>query len=592
MAMPTTPTTRDAGRNDFLQFLSARGALAQEQADRLRVEAEQAGIPAHQFLQEGAVLPEETLYRLRAEFLKMPFFALQKNEMIPPEILRNISEEAARRYNFVPLQRDGKTLHVGMVSPEDTLAQEALRFLLSHAGLRAKIFLISPATFEAIFAQYQPFRSEVEEALTELDETLSEQKAPVQPSKRKSEELYQEAPIIKMVAVILRQAIEGGASDVHIEPGPSRLRVRFRVDGILYTSLFLPMSVHAAMVSRVKILASLKLDETRLAQDGRFRSVVDKQPIDFRVATLPTAFGEKASIRVLDPSIGLRSFDDLGLMGYSYRALKDSLTHPFGMILATGPTGSGKTTTLYSILQTLRRDEINIVTLEDPIEYFIDGVNQSQVNEDIGYAFANGLRHILRGDPNIIMVGEIRDHDTAQLAVHAALTGHLVLSTLHTNNAAGVIPRLLDLGVDPFLVPSTLVTAVAQRLVRTLCSSCRKPRALHHKERLWVEKSLSSLGEEERIRYPNPNDWHFWEAPGCDVCGRSGTKGRVAIYEVLRMTRELEAIILTGPSGAKIEDEARRQGMVTMLQDGISKALFGQIAVEELLRVVEEEEGA
>lgn len=587
----STAQTGNAASEDFLRFLVAQGLLDEERAQRVREESARAKqLPEWMVVQQG-LLSEEDASHARAAFLKVPFRELPEDFEVPKDLSRIIPEEAVQRYQFIPLKREGGVLEVGMVSPDDLVAQNALRFLLAREGLREDIFLIAPSAFRRALRQYRPFRGEVEQAIGELQETLTEGSpaAQAQPLPRGGE-VFEEAPIIKMVAVIFRQAVEGGASDVHIEPGLHQMRVRFRVDGILYTSLFLPMSAHAAVASRLKILATLKIDETRLAQDGRFRSVIDGKSIDFRVATFPTSLGEKVAIRILDPSVGLRSLSDLGLVGHTQRIVEEAIRKPFGMILITGPTGSGKTTTQYGILQEFNRDEQNIVTLEDPIEYFIEGVNQSQINDEIGYSFSTGLRHVLRGDPDIIMVGEIRDSDTAKLAVHAGLTGHLVLSTLHTNNAIGVIPRLIDLGVDAFLVAPTLTLAVAQRLVQRLCDACKTSRDPLPQEREVIASALVQTPEKERASFPKEKEWKIWEAKGCDRCRGRGTIGRIAVFEALKMTRELEEIILEAPSEARIAKEAERQGMVTMFQDGIRKALDGRVALREVLRVVEEQQ--
>src|SRR3989338_630050 len=391
----------------------------------------------------------------RAKELKVPFADLA-NKDIPVEVLKEIPEEAAAFYQLIPIKRDKGILEVGLVNPDDLKAREALRFIALRSQLEPKIFIIKPTDFFNVLKQYRSLRGEVENALKELEQELKieEEKAPA--AKIKPEELVQkitaEAPVTKIVAVILRHATEGRASDIHIEPTEDKVRIRFRVDGGLRTSLFLPKEIHSAVISRIKILSNLKIDETRVPQDGRFHTIIDKRKIDFRVSTLPTVSGEKAALRVLDPSIGLKGFADLGLFGYNLKALEAAIEKPFGMILITGPTGSGKTTTLYAILNVLNQEGVNIISLEDPVEYYIEGINQSQIRPEINYSFASGLRSILRQDPDVIMVGEIRDEETASLAIHAALTGHIVLSTLHTNNAVGVIPRLIDMGVGAFLV--------------------------------------------------------------------------------------------------------------------------------------------
>lgn len=365
-----------------------------------------------------------------------------------------------------------RPLQVGMVYPEDFKSQEALKFLARQQNFVYQVFLITSTNFNELLKQYRNLKGEVGTALEELKEEIKKEKGIIKTEEL--ERLAEEAPISKIVAVILRQALEGDASDIHIEPTKEKLRVRFRFLGTLHSSIILPLKIHPAVIARIKILSNLKIDETRVPQDGRFSTKINGKNIDFRVSTFPTALGEKVALRVLDPSIGFKKFEDLGLRGRNLQAVKEAVIKPYGLILATGPTGSGKTTTLYSILQLLNKEGTNIVTLEDPIEYFLEGVNQSQIKPEIGYDFGTGLRQILRQDPNIIMVGEIRDEETASLVTNAALTGHIVLSTLHTNNSLGVIPRLIDLGVKPYLIPSTLSVAIAQRLVRTLCPECKK----------------------------------------------------------------------------------------------------------------------
>ena len=391
-----------------------------------------------------------------------------------------------------------------------------------------------------------------------------------------------------MVAVILRHAVEGNASDIHIEPTKKELRVRFRVDGILTTGLLLPLKIHPAIVARVKILSNLKIDETRLPQDGRFSISVGQKNIDFRVSTFPTTLGEKAALRVLDPAQGIKGLDGLGLEKRNLEVLKKAVQSPYGMILATGPTGSGKTTTLYTVLHLLNKEGVNVLTLEDPVEYFVEGINQSQVKPEIGYTFATGLRHILRQDPNIIMVGEIRDEETAALAAHAALTGHIVLSTLHTNNALGVIPRLIDLKVAPFLLPSSLSLCIAQRLARTLCPYCKKEVVANLKIREMILQEIEAMPEllRKEIKLSKPLKIH--ESSGCKKCRSEGYLGRIAFFEILVMTTQLKEIILKEPTESNIQKEASRQGMITLKQDGILKVLKGLTSVAEVLRVAGE----
>ena len=531
------------------------------------------------------------LVKTRSADLRIPFIDLVGRE-ISVEILKEIPEDAANFYKFIPLNRDKNILEVGMVNPDDLKAKEALRFITRQSGLETKIFIITPTGFKNVLKQYRTLRGEVKKALEELEEEL-ETEGKIRPFQGRAEEIARqivaEAPITKIVAVILRHAIEGRASDVHIEPIEDNVKVRFRVDAILYTSLILPKDIQLAIVSRIKILSNLKIDETRVPQDGRFHTVVGGKKIDFRVSTFPTVGGEKVVLRILDPSAGLKDFAQLGLQGHNLETLKTNIKQPFGMILVTGPTGSGKTTTLYAILNELNQEGVNIVSLEDPVEYYIQGINQSQIRPEINYTFASGLRHILRQDPDIIMVGEIRDEETANLAIHAALTGHIVLSTLHTNDAIGAIPRLVDMGIGPFLLPSSLNLIIAQRLTRRLCPDCKKEIAVSPQVTRVIKEEIAKLSPEQQKNLSAEEPFKTYRPVGCKLCGGKGTKGRVALFEILEMTPQLEEIINKDLSESKIKEEAKRQGMITMKQDGVIKVLQGLISFEEMLRVVEEQ---
>ncbi len=526
----------------------------------------------------------------RAQALKVPFIDLTGRE-ISVEVLKEIPEEAANFYKFVPIAKEGKVLEIGMVEPDNLKAKEALRFITQRGGLEPKVFIISQIDFDNILKQYRTLRGEVQKALRELKEEIETEER-IKPLEGRTKEIAKkivaEAPITKIVAVFLRHAIEGNASDVHIESTEKEVKIRFRVDGILYTSLILPKDIHSAIVSRIKILSDLKIDETRVPQDGRFHTTVGGKKIDFRVSTLPTAGGEKVVLRVLDPSVGLRKFVDLGLGGYNLETLEKEIKQPFGMVLITGPTGSGKSTTLYAILNKLNQEGVNIISLEDPVEYYVEGINQSQIRPEIGYTFASGLRHILRQDPDVIMVGEIRDEETAELAIHAALTGHILLSTLHTNDAIGVIPRLIDMKIGSFLLPSSLNLIIAQRLVRRLCEKCKKEVVASDKVAEIVEKELALLNPEHKKDFSWKKPFRIYRPAGCKFCNNKGTKGRIALYEMLRMTPQLEAIIAGELNESRIKEEAERQGMITMKQDGVSKALQGIISFEEMLRVIED----
>ena len=402
------------------------------------------------------------------------------------------------------------------------------------------------------------------------------------------ERIAEEAPITKIVAVILRHAVDGEASDIHIEPAGEKLRIRFRSLGDLHSSIVLPIKIHAAVVARIKILSNLKIDESRMPQDGRFSTKINGKMIDYRVSTFPTVLGEKVAIRILDPEFGKKDFKELGLEGRNLALVKESIQKPFGLILVTGPTGSGKTTTLYAILHLLNKEEVNIVTLEDPVEYFIGGINQSQVRPDINYTFASGLRNILRQDPDIIMVGEIRDEETASLVIHAALTGHIVLSTLHTSDSLGVVPRLIDMGVKPYLIPPTLQVAIAQRLVRRLCDNCKVRVKPNPKIRELILREVEAIPDAAKADLNIPKNLEIYGTKGCQKCNNTGFSGRIAIFEAMAMTKTLSDIILKEPSETMLSKEAEAQGMITIRQDGLMKVLRGVTTIEEVLRVTEE----
>lgn len=517
---------------------------------------------------------------------------LKFEERIPPNVLSLVPEETAKHYKMIPLALYEKVLDVGMVNPDDVRAQEALNFLVGRLGLISRIFKIEESDWRGLMTQYRGLHGEVRAALEELEKELEREKVfVVQPSKSVTKKPTEaEAPIIRMVDAILRHAVGGRASDVHIEPGMDKLRVRLRTDGLLATAVVLPKEISPAVIARVKIMSSLRIDETRIPQDGRFRIVLDKTDVDFRVGIFPTASGEKAALRILDPTAGIKTMPDLGIVGHNFEIISREIRKPFGMILMTGPTGSGKSTTIYAILQILNTEAVNIVSLEDPVEYYIEGVNQSQIRPEIGYSFGTGLRQILRQDPDIIMVGEIRDSETAALAVHSALTGHIVLSTLHTNNAIGVIPRLIDMGVEPFLIPSSLNVAVAQRLIKRLCPDCKRETVASDRARKIIMDAIASMPEDTRAKVKVKEPIKIYQPQGCPQCGGKGTKGRIGMFEVLEMTPQLEEIVITSPTENKIIAEAKRQNMVTMFQDGILKVLDGIISLEELIQVINVED--
>lgn len=571
----------------LIDLLVEKGVLDREKAESLRKDIKSSGKKEEELILEQKTVPEGVLFGLKSEQLNIPLKEVEVEE-VPLKTLESIPEETAKYYQMIPLKRTDSGLEIGMVYPEDLKAQEALKFLARQKGFNYKVFLITPSMFDSLLGEYRTLKREVGQALEELETELKEETDRVKPrTADEYQRIAEEAPITKIVAVILKSAVEGDASDIHVEPTKEKLRVRFRLLGELHSSIVLPMKIHQAIVARIKILSNLKIDESRKPQDGRFSTKINGKVIDYRVSTFPTSLGEKVAIRVLDPQFGKKSFEELGLQESNLETVKESIQKPFGLILVTGPTGSGKTTTLYAILHLLNKEGVNIVTLEDPVEYFIEGINQSQVRPDIGYSFASGLRHILRQDPDIIMVGEIRDEETASLVIHAALTGHIVLSTLHTSNAMGVVPRLIDMGVKPYLIAPTLQLAMAQRLVRKLCDKCKEKVKPSPEIKEMILKELEGLPEDMKKKIKIPKPLSVYKAKGCSKCSETGFSGRVAIYEVLPMTSSIADIISKDPSEQRFFEESRKQGMMTMRQDGLLKVLAGDTTMEELLRVTE-----
>ncbi len=563
----------------FLDILLKIKKITKDQYDALKKELEASGLPEEEFLL--GKFPEELVFEVKSKYYGVPLAKLPDDYSIDEDALAQIPEEVAKMYKIIPIKKNGSVLDIGMVNPQDIKASDAVKFILTSKSLSAHIFLITNTQFKKLFKQYSALTTKVKEALKEVDTKKEERKAIEEALKQ--EKLAEEAPINKIVTVIFKHAYEGGASDIHIEPLESGTRVRFRIDGVLHSSLVLPKDIHESLVSKIKILSSLKIDETRVPQDGRFRTKIDEKPVDFRVSTFPTTEGEKVVLRLLDLSMGTKSLEELGFVGSGVEVIKRGLKKPFGMILTTGPTGSGKSTTLQSMVSILNNEQVNIVSLEDPVEYYIDGVNQSQIRPEIQYDFASGLRSILRQDPNVIMVGEIRDSETAALSVHAALTGHIVFSTLHTNDVLGVIPRLVDMEVEPFLLPNALSIMIAQRLVRRLCDECKEPIEPKGRAKEILDKSISEMPKKIQENL-DLSGLKIYQAKGCSKCGKKGTKGRVVIFEVLEMTQQLKDIIIKGEDSSKIAEEAKRQGMLTMRQEGVLKAINGVVSLEDVIQ--------
>jgi type IV pilus assembly protein PilB len=532
---------------------------------------------------ESVGVSEDSLAQAKAAFYKLPYEKINARS-ITYDVLRYIEEDAARHYHFVPINFSEGVLSIGVTEPENMEGMNALQFISAKLGVPFKVFLISSADFLAVLENYKAVSQEVDHAVTELNSELELANQEVILSKgpiteKTPEKIVEDAPIIKIVAVIINHAVEGSASDIHIENSGESVKVRYRVDGILHTTLVLPSNTFDGIVARVKILAKLRLDEKRKPQDGSFATVINNRKIEFRVSTFPAYFGEKIVMRILDSEQGVRTIDMLDMNAESLAILKEAMHRPYGLILISGPTGSGKSTTLYSMLSEIDKESVNIVSLEDPVEYQIPGVSQSQVMPEIGYTFANGLRSILRQDPNVIMVGEIRDKETAQLAIQAALTGHLVLSTIHTNNAVGIVPRLIDMGVDPYLIAPTLILAMAQRLVRRVHPSARHEVPLDDITKELISKQFKDLDPKyvDKLKIPD----HMYDVkPSAEA--PTGLRGRMAVFELFAVDRDIQEVILKNPVEGELYKAARAKGMLTMREDALLKALNGEILMQEV----------
>ena len=574
----------------FLEELAQKGIIKKSQIGDVKNRALVAfGGDIDEALTELG-LPEETILGEKGKYLGIPVKNVSDKDR-SFDALKYISEDSAAHYGFVPLALKDGALEVGVLNPENMEAMDALQFISNKSGVPFKIFLIGKGNYKGVMETYRGMGSQVEAALNQLSEdektnskAISEadlNKAIDGAKESDGGKIVEDAPVIKIVAVILRNAIEGGASDIHIEHTGDKVKVRFRVDGALHTTIILPPNVHSGIVARIKVLAKLRLDEKRKPQDGSFSANIDGRKIDFRVSTMPAYYGEKVVMRILDSERGVKPIDQLGLSKRNLELIKEAIKRPYGLVLITGPTGSGKSTTLYSMMNELDKEKSNIVSLEDPVEYHMPDINQSEVMPEIGYTFASGLRSILRQDPDILMVGEIRDKETAQLAIQAALTGHLVLSTLHTNNAIGAIPRLVDMGVDPYLIAPTLILSIAQRLARTTCPSARKEVPMDKSTRAQIDEQFKDLPEEFKKEIQIGETMvDTVPAPDCP----SGTRGRIAIYEMFKVDKDMQEVILKNPVGSEIYKAARKAGMLSMKEDAMLKAVTGTIPLTEVYK--------
>ena len=581
----------------FLEELAKKNIINQKQIGEIKNRANEkfAGDTDEVLLEMN--IPEDEILKNKGEYFQIPIKKVTLKG-VSFDVLRYIPEDSANYYHFVPIGLVEGVLEVGVLDPENIQAMDAIQFISAKIGIPFKIFLISKSDYKIVIDNYKGISSQVSEAIDELNqdeeidvkslnEAASLEKDIKNIKNGEEAKIVEDAPVIKIVAVILRNAIEGGASDIHIENTGEKVKVRYRVDGTLHTTIVLPPTISSGVVARIKILAKLRLDEKRKPQDGSFTANIDGHKIDFRVSTMPAYYGEKVVMRILDSERGVKPLDQLGLSVKNLAMIKEALTKPYGLVLITGPTGSGKSTTLYSMMNELDKEKTNIVSLEDPVEYHMPDINQSQMMPEIGYTFASGLRSILRQDPDIIMVGEIRDKETAQLAIQAALTGHLVLSTLHTNSAIGAVPRLVDMGVDPYLIAPTLILSVAQRLAKTTYPASRKLVPMDPSIKLQIESQLKDLPEEFKKEIEIKNEMYDTvPSPECPT----GTKGRIAVYEMFKVDKEMQNVILKNPIDSEIYKVARSKGMLMMREDAMLKAVDGVIPFKEVYNFSNENE--
>lgn len=558
------------------------------QLSQLKIESVRSGQELADLIIKQKMLSIEDVTKAKAISSDLPYVNLSSVK-VDQNILKNLSKEMAKKYKAVPFGFSGNMLNVAMLNPNNV---QVIEFIERRSSFRVNPYMASEEGIEKVIDQYQDLGAEVSEALKDVETTKLEIK-----TSGDLAEITEDAPVTRAVNTILEYASKAKASDIHIEPWENALKVRFRIDGILQETMSLPSHIQSALISRIKILSELKIDEHRIPQDGRFDVNIDDHEIDIRVAVSPTVHGEKVVMRLLDKSAGTISLENLGFRGHSFRLIAQGIKKPHGMVLSTGPTGSGKTTTLYAVLAKLNNPGVNIITLEDPVEYQTKGVNQIQVNAAVGLTFASGLRSILRQDPDIIMVGEIRDAETADLAVQSALTGHTVLSTLHTNSASGVLPRMLDMNIEPFLIASTISTCIGQRLVRKLCDKCKKPYKASPALVEAIEKTVGGLLPQnekalEEFGYKVPlkgsAEYTLYEPQGCPDCNNTGYSGRIGVYEVFNISPEMEKLVVSHATTLEVQNQAVKEGMITMREDGFLKALEGITTIEEVVAKISE----
>ncbi len=583
--MPDTQFIQsNGGASTVVDILLSEHSITQQQYDAIKVKSASEGLSIENVIKSLGIVSEEKLVAAKAKLLGIPFISLA-TASFSPQAINFIPQSVASRFVLIPFSFDEatKTLFVAMGNPEDI---EAASFIQQKTGIGIKFFAATPNdVIAAIARQYR------QELVGEVGQAVKEAQEYDQTKTVDSQSITQyikEAPIAKIVSTILEYAVDSRASDVHIEPLEERVRVRYRIDGILYDKLSLPKNVQEALVSRIKILSGMKIDEHRIPQDGRFNFKTQKKEVDLRISTLPSVHGEKIVMRLLQKSGGVPSLLDLGLSGTALKNLETAIARPHGIIIVCGPTGSGKTTTLYAVLSRLNTSKVNILSLEDPVEYQIAGINQVQVNPAVGLTFATGLRAFLRQDPNIVLVGEIRDRETTDLALQAALTGHLVFSTLHTSNAAGALPRLLDLGAEGFLLASTINAILGQRIVRRICNYCKQSYAPPTEVAAEIKNILGNLFPKQTNGQNGQDIIKLYKGKGCQQCGGTGYMGRIGIYEVMPVSEKIAHLILERSDASTVEKQAVLEGMITMKQDGYLKVLQGTTTLEEVIRVAQE----
>lgn len=561
----------------LLNILVQHKVIDQEKANVYELESLKSNIPIDTYLFTETDIKKIDILAAISQIINVPYVDIASIS-VDSQALGMISESVARKYTVVPISYNPSDESI-LIGTADPFNLALFDFLEKKTGKKINVSIgYSEDIKKTIDVAYsQSLTPEVKEALQEV-KTREEHVV------ENTNTVIKEAPIAKIVNTILEFAVRSRASDVHIEALENKTRVRYRIDGILQEKLSLPKSIHDSLISRIKILSQMKIDEKRIPQDGRFSFKLGVEEVDLRVSSLPTVHGEKIVMRLLKKTGGLPTLADLGLRGTQFKDLEEAITKPYGIVLVTGPTGSGKTTTLYSILEKLNKPGVNIVTLEDPVEYQLPGINQVQINAQAGLTFANGLRSFLRQDPNIILVGEIRDTETTQLAIQAALTGHLVFSTLHTNDAATAIPRLIDLGGEPFLIASILNASLAQRIVRKVCTYCKTTYTPPEE----IQNDIKTiLGDLLPRPYIEGTPMQLAKGQGCNECNGSGYIGRIAIFEVLKISNAINKMILKQAPAKDIQDQARSEGLITMKQDGYLKVLEGITTIEEILRVAE-----